>query len=350
MKEQEQKVLKIELQHYQQVAETVKVLRKIDGFMYDSLAIKAALDQAFSTGEIGVFMLDCIVADQVATEGGIGKVPLSDLGEVVAKSPLIAQFGSIKYIIETLKSKGLDVSIWAFIGDDDFQHSVSPEYSVANSAVQQGLNKQIQALGNRLQQETASLGAKAHVSGWLLQETTYPDVLQSRGLLLGEITTGIDNSTLPAEIIRRFNSFVKWRVAVITKADIDPIVLQSLIQQQAIQELVSFVTQGNVAPDIVHKQVPGLPLIFANTYPDVGTQHLDDECVRLGYKLGLSGYRYGTIHLPGPEKLAKFLGEPNDPNFKQIIFSCNGEKVMGEKRGKWQKEERKAIIENKDQN
>src|SRR3989344_2643642 len=306
MKEQEQKVLKIELQHYQQVAETVKVLRKIDGFMYDSFAIKAALDQAFSTGEIGVFMLDCIVADQVATEGGIGKVPLSDLGEVVAKSPLIAQFGSIKYII--------------------------------------------QALGNRLQQETASLGAKAHVSGWLLQETTYPDVLQSRGLLLGEITTGIDNSTLPAEIIRRFNSFVKWRVAVITKADIDPIVLQSLIQQQAIQELVSFVTQGNVAPDIVHKQVPGLPLIFANTYPDVGTQHLDDECVRLGYKLGLSGYRYGTIHLPGPEKLAKFLGEPNDPNFKQIIFSCNGEKVMGEKRGKWQKEERKAIIENKDQN
>lgn len=336
MNELEKTALKVKLQHPKEVADIVKALRKIDGFMYGSAYIKTALDQAFSSGgEIGIFMLDCIVADQIATESGIGKVPLTDLEEVVTKSSLIAQFGSIKYIIESLRNKGLDVSLWTFIGDDDFQYSVSPDYSVANPTVKQALSEQTQALKSNLQLEATTLGASAHVDGWLLQEATHPEILQIRDILFSEICAGLNNSTLPDKVKQRFGSFVNWRTTLVSEAGIDPTSLEKLIWQQAAQELTSFVSQGYLAPKVIDKLKPRLPLIFANTFPDVGTQHLDDECIRFGQKLGLSGYQYGTIHLPGPEKLAKFLGEPKDPNFRPMMFSC-GEKVKGSGKERWQ--------------
>ena len=109
--------MKNKLEHYQPVMETVKAFKKID-VMYDSDAVKTSLDNAFTLGKVGILVLDCILAAQIATKIGIGKVPFTDLEEVVTRSSLVSQLGGIKYLAETLVSQGLGVSLWTFLGED----------------------------------------------------------------------------------------------------------------------------------------------------------------------------------------------------------------------------------------
>jgi hypothetical protein len=286
-------------------------------------------------GKVGILVLDCIVAAQIATQTGIGKVPLADL-EAVAHSSLISQFGGIKYLAETLSSKGLGVSVWTLLGDDDFKYSVSPSYSVDKPEVKSALNNQISALGGNLQSELSSLEVEAITKGWLSQEDSWPEFFDARATLHHGITSGLESGSLPPKVLQRLNSFINWRNQLVYDSGFDPSQYSDLINQQAVQELTSFAFQGHSAPDVIQKTNPDLPLIFANTFPSMGIQQLDDECVRLGKTFGLEGYKYGTIHLPGPEKLAEVLNKPVDPNYKPMTFSC-GEKLQGSGKAHWQK-------------
>ncbi len=327
--------MKDKLVNYPEVMDTVKAFKKID-VMYDSDAIKSSLDHAFTVGKVGILVLDCIVAAQIATQTGIGKVPLADVEEAAAQSSLISQVGGIKYLAETLSTKGLGVSVWTFLGDDDFKYSVSPSYSSEKPEVKSALNNQISALGGNLHSELAPLGVETVTNGWLSQEDSWPELLDVRTTMHDSITTGLESGSLPPKVLQRLNSFINWRNQLVYESGFDPDQYSDLIKQQAIQELTSFAFQGHSAPDVIHKTNPDLPLIFANTYPSMGIQQLDDECVRLGKTYGLEGYKYGTIHLPSPEKLAEILNKPVNPNYKPMTFSC-GEKLQGSGKAHWQK-------------
>lgn len=324
------------LQHPKEVSDIVRSLRKIDGFMYDSQAVKSAVDTGVSTGKIGIFMLDCIVATQDVDSSGIGKIPVGSQ-EAIALSPLVAQTQAMKYMVELLSEQGLNVSYWIFLGDDDFAYSVSANYSVRNPEIIQAVGEQVEAVGEQLKSFFSPLGVNTHTTGWLEHEKA-SGIQSAREQLLDYIFQGSKQVTLPEKIAKRLQSLVNWRIDLLASFGINPQDHLNLIYEQACQELASFIVQGHAAPLVIHQQQPNLPLIFANSYPNVGTQHLDDECVRLGHKLGIGGYRYGTIHLPTPDNLSKFLGEPKDPSAITIVLGC-GEKIKGQGKERWRQKQ-----------
>lgn len=330
---------KASLEHPGEVSDVMKSLKRIDGFMYDSGAIKAAIDRAFSGGSIGLFALDCIVADSTADPSGIGKIPVDDPGEVIERSALVGQAGSLQYVAETLKGKGLEVSLWVFIGDDDFQYSVSPAYTIAQPGVADSLASQMQTLAGATDAAFSSYGVATHVSSWLMEEQKGPEIQEARSSLMDNVKSSVQQGVLPPKAQERLAKFVSWRTELAQMYDIDASNFSDVIQELSLQELVSFITQGLLAPFIIHKTNPDLPLLFTNTYPELGVQHLDDTCLRLGQNFGFAGYKYGTIHLPGPEKLAKFLGQTKTQTAKTIgAFGCGDPKSIKQRDRAFMKE------------
>jgi hypothetical protein len=306
VKEKEKNLSASDLLHPKDVMKLASAIRKIDGFWFDGNCIKRALDGAFAQGELGIFSLDCLVSRSAASTSGIGKVPLTDKKAVLNNSGIVYQLDSLKYLFGELKDVGLKAALWVFLGDDDWVYSVSRDYSLDNPEVKKAINDQIGVLGNHLSDELSSLGVDVRVSGWLSVEQSL-NLLNSRARLLKEIQETLPHGTLPTKVTKRLSQLVQQREQLLEIEDADSPGLRALAAQQAVQELTSFVLQGLYAPSAVHHKTQKTPLIFVNSYPELATQFLDDECLRLGLHLGFTGYPYGTIHLPGPERLAKFL-------------------------------------------
>lgn len=309
--------------HKKETIATFRSLRRLDQFMYDSDAIQAGLDVAFSgVGKIGIFLLDCISADLAVTKTGIGKTPIREKQGILERSALVYQTDSIVYLIKTLKSAGLNVYVWNFLGDDDFKYSVSPEYTVDNEQVANLLKKQIELIGNHLVTNLASADSVT-VKGWLSCEEDSPELKANRDALHQVTVDGLKTGVLPEKFLQRLSIFVQYRKELLQQAGLYSHDYDPLINKLAIEEMTSFACQGHSAPQVIHKIEPTMPLIFANSFPNLHTQTLDDVCLRIGNSVGgLAAYSYGTIHLPGPERLAKFLGQTKQVIAKNSFMSC----------------------------
>lgn len=306
MVEKENSTGKIELQHPKDVGQIYAAIRKIDQFCYDGNCVKTAIDKALGSGKIAIFLLDCLVAENRATSSGIGKVPLAGEAAVLGGSGVVYQMDSVKYLAEVFRKEGLQISIHLFLGDDDWVYSVSPEYRIGKPNVEKVLANQIQIIRDHLFQELTPLGAGVVVGGWLKAENI-SGLTDLRTNLHTKIMEAVAANCLPPKAAKRLALLVDWRQKLLEVKGIGVSNLESLVVEQAIQELTSFAFQGLCAPVVAHSYQPEVPLIFANNFPDLATQFLDDECLRLGFYLGFAGERYGTIHLPGPQRLSKFL-------------------------------------------
>jgi len=291
----------------------LKAIHRIDGFPWGGETIKESLAQAASSGEIGLFILDCLVAQPKATPTGLGKLLCNKENQIIDGSTIIYQQDSLAYLAGVLSHAGLRVSLWVFLGDDDWQYSVSPEFGYTqNPNLSKGIQAQINTIRGYLYTQKGLLanGVEINVTGWLSQELRF-NLFSGRQQILQVIQTAFNDGKLPEKASKRLKQFESFRLQLITQSGLSSGGFQEMINEQTIQELASFASQGYWAPWVIHQARPKLPLIFLNTYPDLATQFLDDECVRLINHLGDYGYRgscqHGTIHLPGPKRLAKFL-------------------------------------------
>lgn len=314
--------------HQPKTIEIVKRFKKLDGFMYDLPEIKQSLDRAFEIGSIGVFALDCIVAEPHATSFGVGKIPVTNPEAVIGMSPLSYQSEGLQYIISILGEAGLNVGFWCFLGDDDFKYSVSPEYQIEIPDVRQAIEQQIQVIGNELGKMTAGFQCTTSVSGWLIREQKNQDLLSVREEIRQAIELGVEQKNLSPKIPKRFQGMSGWRRELLASSGLTLTVeREQVITGQAKEELASFAFQGYAAPEVIRRENPDTPIIFMNTYPDMGTQNLDDECVRIAGSFGILSTKYGTIHLPGAERTAKVLGEIERLENKDfVVFRCGDPK------------------------
>ena len=306
----------------------VKQLKKLDAFMYELPEIKKSLDQAFEGGAIGVFALDCIVAEPHATSLGVGKIPVTDTEAVVGMSPLKYQTEGLNYVISTLCEAGLHVSFWCFLGDDDFQYSVSPEYQIKVPHIRQAIEQQIQVIGDELKTTTKRFQCATSVFGWLIQEQQNQDLLPVRKEIRQAIQLGVEQEALSLKILKRFRGMVGWRKQLLDSSGLTLTAeMEQIITSQSEEELTSFAFQGYAASEVIGRENPDTPIIFMNTYPDMGTQNLDDECMRIVGLLGILSAKYGTIHLPGAERAAKVIGEIERAESKDFaVFRCGNPK------------------------
>ena len=195
------------LNHKPETIAVMKELRKVDQFMFGGENIKSALDQAFETGAIGFFALDCVVSEPVATEEGIGKIPLVDPVEIKKFSGLLYQKESIIHITNELIWAGLQVSWWAFIGNDDFAHCVSPKFSIDNTGVATAVTSQIgavkqevEAMSERFAQTIMSqfsqqkLGTIKKVGGWLEEENSNEQIQHDHSMIAEALLEGLKKS------------------------------------------------------------------------------------------------------------------------------------------------------------
>lgn len=300
----------------------MKLLRKLDGFVYDGESVKDALDQAFDRGSIGIFALECIIAEPRANSSGIGKLPNTDPATIIHTSPLTYQSEGIKYAVSTLSEAGLSVGFWCFLGDDDFRYCVSKSDSVENPDIQQAVQKQIQFIVNEFQDNEA-FGCTTSISGWLSQEKDHQDLMPLRTEIKKQLQLQVEQETLSPKIAKRLQKMKNWRMELLGSLDEFMPQSEQIIAEQALEELTSFAFQGLVAPEFINRKKPQTPLIFVNTFPDVGTQHLDDECLRFGGILGVKSRKYGTIHLPGAERASAIIGKSEQGKNKDFaIFRC----------------------------
>lgn len=286
------------LHHNPETLAAMKELRKVDGFMFGGELIKSALDQAFETGAIGFFALDCVVSEPVATEQGIGKIPLVDPAEIKKFSGLLWQKEPIEHIASTLNFI-LNVNWLAFLGDDDFAHSVSKPWSLDDDRVSMAISSQMETLIESFD--------RFKLQGWHCKEQSDPKIQDDRSAIVVGLTEGLQTGSLPPAISKRLGQMKAWRANIAKASGLSPVEMEALISAQAVEEMASFMVQGLRAPDVIHSDQPDLPLIFANTFPDLGTHQLDDACLRFPKSIGLKGEDYGTIHLPGASRLAHAL-------------------------------------------
>lgn len=291
------------LRHNPKTLVAFKELRKVDQFMFGGELIKSALDQAFETGAIGLFALDCVVSEPMATDKGIGKVPLTDPEVIHKYSGILWQEEPMKHITHVLAGAGLQVGWWAFIGDDDFAHSVSSPWSLNNGEIAKAITSQVETLGVEIGQ---SLG-EFKLQGWYDKEQSNLQIQQARLSIVAHLTEGSEVGSLPQAVAKRLGQMKAWRTNIAKTSGLPSVEMEALIPAQAVEEMVSFMAQGLKAPDVIHQDNPYMPLIFANTFPDLGTHQLDDVCLRYPKSIGLEGEDYGTIHLPGASRLAHAL-------------------------------------------
>lgn len=291
------------LHHNPKTLSAFKELRKVDQFMFGGELIKSAFDQAFEVGSIGFFALDCVVSQPTATGDGIGKVPLTDPEVIHEYSGILWQEEPMKHITHVLADAGLQVSWWAFIGDDDFTHSVSPQWSFDNDKVPAAITSQTETLKAKIN----LLLEKFELQRWYGEEQSNPQIREGRSSILAHLTAGLKTESLPKQVAKRFGQMKEWRLRAVRASGLLVAEMEQLIEEQAAEEMASFMSQGLHAPSVIHKESPDVPLIFANTFPDLGTHQLDDVCLRYPKSIGLEGEDYGTIHLPGASRLAHAL-------------------------------------------
>ena len=266
--------------------------------MFGGENIKSALDQAFETGAIGFFALDCVVSEPVATEEGIGKIPLVDPVEIKKFSGLLWQKEPIEHIARTLNFN-LNVNWLAFLGDDDFAHSVSKPWSLDDDKVSAAIFAQTETLKENLDQ--------FKLQGWYGKEQSDPKIQHDRSAIVASLTEGLQAGLLPQAVSKRLGQMKAWRTNIVKVSGLSPIEMEALISVQAVEEMASFMVQGLGGLDVIHKEFPDIPLIFANTFQDLGAHQLDDVCLRYPKSIGLAGEDYGTIHLLGASRLAHSL-------------------------------------------
>lgn len=291
------------LHHNPKTLTAFKELRKVDQFMFGGELIKSALNQAFETGVIGFFALDCVVSEPIATKEGIGKIPLVDPIEIQKFSGILWQEEPMKYITHVLTDAGLQVGWTAFIGDDDFAHSVSPQWSFDNDKVPAAITSQTETLKAKIN----PLLENFKLQGWYDKEQSNPQIQEDRSSIFAHLTEGLKTESLPKQVAKRLGQMKEWRLKTVKASGLPVAEMERLIEEQAVEEMASFMSQGLHAPSVIHKESPGVPLIFANTFPDLGTHQLDDVCLRYPESIGLGGENYGTIHLPGASRLAHAL-------------------------------------------
>ena len=83
--------------------------------------------------------------------------------------------------------------------------------------------------------------------------------------------------------------------------------MEPLIEEQAVEEMLLLWCRDCGRRMLFIKEFPDIPLIFVNTFQDLGAHQLDDVCLRYPKSIGLAGEDYGTIHLPGASRLAHSL-------------------------------------------
>lgn len=286
------------LHHNPKTLDVFKELRKVDQFMFGGENIKSALDQAFETDAIGFFALDCIVSEPIATEEGIGKIPLVDPAEIKKFSGLLWQKEPIEYITRAL-NLNLNVNWLAFLGDDDFAHSVSKPWSLDDDRVSMAISSQMKTLKESFD--------RFKLQGWHCKEQSNPKIQDDRSAIVISLTEGLQAGSLPPAVSKRLGQMKTWRTNIVKASKLSPVEMEALISAQAVEEMASFMVQGLCAPGVIHQDHPGMPLIFANTFPDLGTHQLDDVCLRYPKSIGLEGEDYGTIHLLGASRLAHAL-------------------------------------------
>lgn len=305
-----------QLLHHPKTLAVYKELRKVDQFMFGGESIKSGLDKAFETGAVGLFALDCVVSEPVATQEGVGKVPLTDPSDIDIYSGFLCQRDPIVHVTSEFIWAGLQVSWWAFIGDDDFAHSVSPEYSVDHGEVVTAITSQIDVVKYKADELSEqfpqplmfqSKRGTIMIRGWLEAERSDGRILHDRSAIAETLLEGIKKESLPKPVAKRLGQMKEWRHKTVNASGLSATETESLIGKQAIEEMASFMVQGLHAPSVIHKEHPDIPLIFANTFPNLSTHQLDDSCLRFPASIGLIGEDYGTIHLSGPGRLAKAL-------------------------------------------
>lgn len=283
------------LHHNPKTLAAFKELRKVDQFMFGGEHIKSALDQAFETGVIGLFALDCVVSEPMATDKGIGKVPLTDPATIKEYSGLLWQKEPIEHITRVL-NLDLNVNWLAFLGDDDFAHSVSKPWSLNDDKVSAAISCQTEILKE-------SFG-RFKLQGWYGKEQLDPTIQDDRSAIVTSLTEGLQAGSLPPAVSKRLGQMRSWRTNIVNKSGLSSVEMEALASAQAVEEMASFMVQGLRALDVIHQDQPDLPLIFTNTFPDLGTHQLDDACLRFPKSIGFEGEDYGTIHLPGASRLA----------------------------------------------
>lgn len=288
-----------------------KNVRKLDQFMFETRFVKEALSKAMSGREIGLFMLDCLVANQEANESGVGKNLIISKDQVLAGSAIMYQEEGVNYLTDVLTAAGLKVHLFFYFGDDDYKYSVDPSWAIENEEVKVAVDFQLGILTELALNLFSKSGVVVSSSSWLEQESYNPEIVEMRRLVLEALRAlhSGKNLGLSDEIIGGVNSrikdFVNWRTAVAGKEGVD--LPQEHLDRLALEEMTSFAVQGGFVPTLIRQKFPRLPLIFLNTYPELNAQRADDYCVRLLFALKQDKADYGTIHLPGPERLAKFL-------------------------------------------
>ncbi len=267
----------------------------LDKSMYEPYLIANALDIAFSSGSLAIFLSDCTVSTTRVTSTGIGKTPSQKQNRVLEKSSVLNS--SLGYLANTLKDKGVDTEFWVYIGDDDYKYSVSTEFDITHTEIKIALEDQIAWIGQTLKTRLKPYGATAIVEGWLAQEETHPEILETRTQFFNSISNLLKSNNLPENIKKRLDIFVNYRKELLNGSSLP--VRDDLILDLAIHELTSLVVQGAYAPLLIQIAKPDIPIIFANSYPYLNTQFLEDEVFRFGQKINPVFPSYGTIHVPG---------------------------------------------------
>lgn len=223
------------LNHNPETLSVFKELRKVDQFMFGGENIKSALDQAFETGAIGFFALDCVVSEPIATEEGIGKIPLVDPAEIKKFSGLLWQKEPIEHIARTLNSI-LNVNWLAFLGDDDFAHSVSKPWSLDDDRVFMAISSQMETLKESFD--------RFKLQGWHCKEQSDPKIQDDRSAIVVSLTEGLQAGSLPPAISKRLGQMKAWRTNIVKASGLSPVEMEALISTQAVEEMASFMVQG----------------------------------------------------------------------------------------------------------
>lgn len=287
-----------------------KRFKKVDPSIWGFDLFDQTLSAALSCGEVGIFLLDCLVAEPKMADGALGKTLITDAQTVLVKSGILYQVEPIKFLLAKLAKHGLKISLFTFLGDDDFVYSVSAPFALQHASVQDAVNWQIATIGHQFKQ---TLGQMPNVDvqflSWFQAEQHYlPGV---RNGFSAKMKQAVVDGSLPAPVIKRLTDFIGWRQQTVSSAGLNTTAYVDVIAAQAVEELTCFAFQGGFAPAVIQELSPNLPLIFFNHYPDPVVHPLDDVCVRLAGQWGYPTVDYSTVHLYGPEVLAQTLQPKN---------------------------------------
>lgn len=267
-------------------------------------AMQTTLQHSFRLNQLNLVILECLPAYMSHKGGEIGKIV--DVGaDLMTVVPAFQEAEEIIELSRVFGQWGINVSLWTFLGDDDYKYSVGESFrDIVTAQLMTGI------MSNKIADCFAGQFAKLQTNSWLNIEQSM-DLTQQRANVQQKVKQAVEGGGMlgaVGKLKERFAIMLEGRQAYCAQ---NLLTLDNeYLVDQALQELTSYVFQLTTMKEVV-KNLGGVgPIVFLNTFP--GLNNVDWGVVTWVSSLGLTKDNYPMLGFDNP------VGR----NKKNIVMTC----------------------------